>query len=92
MQRRRPIDTPPRGNLERVIPSVKQKKTGTYMPSQLQAVYLHGVGRVLVNTLPVTSHPLRSIEGGLLRASGSSPPLSDACLADLAADFAKAGW
>ena len=91
LQRERPIDTPPRGNLERVVPSVKQRKQDPTCHHSLGAVHHHGVGLVFISTLPVTSHPERSLEGGLLRTSGSSPRLSDARRADLAADFATAG-
>ena len=90
-ERERPIDTPPRGNLERVVPSVKQRKQDSTCHHSLNAVHHHGVELAFILTLPVTSHPERSIEGGLLRASGSSPLLSDARRADLDADFATAG-
>ena len=91
LAKRESLDTPPRGKLERVIPSVKQRKQDSTCHHSLSAVYHHGVELAFILTLPVTSHPERSIEGGLLRASGSSPLLSDARRADLDADLATSG-
>ena len=91
LQRERHIDTPPRGNMERVIPSVKQKTKDLLTITASIAVHHHGADLALGPLRELTSQLLRWTEPGRLLASGSSPWLLDACPADLLAAWAAGG-